>query len=218
MPAQLLERHAPAVAPGDAGRPPRVGDGSGDPDRRGEGASPGVLGDTARVGLMAFLATVTMLFVGFTSALLLRRASPDWRPLQAPSLLFVSSAALVLSSVALASARRRLTSFDLVGSERWLGASGLLGLAFLAAQLLAWRQLAAQGVFLATNPSSSFFYVLTGLHVLHVLGGLGWWMLAMLKLRRMAFAPGEDGLGLFATYWHYLGALWLYLLALLFWF
>jgi len=217
MPAELLERSAPGTVPGDAGRPPRNGHGGGDPDRRGEGAAPGVFGDTARVGLWAFLATVTMLFMGFTSALLLRRASADWQPLQPPSLLYASSAALVLSSIALGIARRRLLNWDLAGSRSFLLASGLLGLAFVAAQLGAWRQLAAQGVFLATNPSSSFFYVLTGIHILHLLGGLAWWSVVALKLRRMAYAPGEDGLGLFATYWHYLGVLWLYLLLLMFW-
>jgi cytochrome c oxidase subunit 3 len=217
MPAELLEQRAPGLLAGDSGRPPREGGGDGGPDRRGEGATPGVFGDTERVGLWAFLATVTMLFVGFTSALLLRRASPDWQPLPVPSLLYASSAALVLSSVLLGIARRRLLGWDLAASQSWLLASGLLGLAFVAAQLGAWRQLAAQGVFLSSNPSSSFFYVLTGIHIVHLLGGLGWWSVVALKLRRMAFAPGEDGLGLFATYWHYLGALWIYLLLLMFW-
>ena len=75
---------------------------------------------------------------------------------------------------------------------------------------------AAQGVFLATNPHSSFFYMLTGLHGLHLLGGLFWFAAVLVDVRRMAYTPGEDGLRLFATYWHFLGALWLYLLVLLF--
>jgi cytochrome c oxidase subunit 3 len=157
-----------------------------------------------------------MLFIGFTSALLLRRASPDWQPLQAPGLLYASSALLVLSSVCLESGRRRLLGWDLVASQRWTLATGLCGAGFVAAQAGAWRQLAASGVFLATNPSASFFYVLTGLHALHVLGGLGWYAVVAVRLRRMAFAPGQDGLGLFATYWHYLGGLWIYLLVLMF--
>jgi len=216
MPTDILERGAPGAVPSDHGRPPRVGDGGGDPDRGGDGASRSAFADTARVGLWAFMGTVSMLFIGFTSAFLLRRASPDWQPLQAPSLLYASSAALVLSSLTLAIARRRLLGWDLVGSERWTLATGLLGAGFVAAQLGAWRQLARQGVFLATNPSSSFFYVLTGLHIIHLLGGLAWFSVVALRLRRMAFAPGEDGLGLFATYWHFLGGLWLYLLVLMF--
>jgi cytochrome c oxidase subunit 3 len=217
MATELLERGRPGPGTDDRGRPPGGGDDGGDRERRGDGASFGVFGDTGRVGLWAFLATVTMLFMGFTSALLLRRASADWRPLPVPSLLYVSSAALVLSSLTLGIARRRLIGWDLVGSERMTWATGALGAAFVLAQLATWRQLAAAGVFIATNPSSSFFYVLTGVHIVHVLGGLGWFCKVMLQLRRMAFAPGEDGLGLFTTYWHFLGGLWLYLLFLMFW-
>ncbi len=217
MATELLERGRPGPGTDDGGRPPGNGNDGGDRERNEDGAAFGVFGDTGRVGLWAFLATVTMLFMGFTSALLLRRASADWRPLPVPSLLYVSSAALVLSSLALGIARRRLIGWDLVGSERMTWATGALGVAFVAAQLGTWRQLAAAGVFVATNPSSSFFYVLTGVHIVHVLGGLGWFCRVMLRLRRLAFAPGQDGLGLFATYWHFLGGLWLYLLFLMFW-
>ena len=71
-------------------------------------------------------------------------------------------------------------------------------------------------MFLATNPHSSFFYVLTGVHALHLVGGLTWGLVVVARLRKMTLTPGEDGLGLFATFWHFLGALWLYLLFLLF--
>ncbi len=94
--------------------------------------------------------------------------------------------------------------------------AALLGLAFLGGQYLAWQQLHARGVFLSTNPHHSFFYVLTGVHALHLLGGLVWGLVSVVRLRALALTPGEDGLRLFATYWHFLGALWLYLLFLLF--
>lgn len=212
MSSSVLERRARDVGH-RAGEPPAPGGDDGGRGRRDDG---GVFADTGRVGLYAFMATVTMLFLGFTSALLLRRASPDWQPLRAPGLLYLSSAALAISSLALQGARRRLLGFDLRGCERWTWATGGLGALFVAAQLGAWRQLAAQGVFLSTNPSSSFFYVLSGLHAVHLLGGLGWFAVVLSRLRRMAFAPGEDGLALFATYWHFLGGLWLYLLLLMF--
>ena len=216
MTTDVLDRRAPGTLRSDRGRPPHGGGDGGDPQRGDENAAQDARAETARVGLLAFMATVTMLFIGFSSALLLRRASPDWQPLRAPSLLYASSAALVLSSLTLAIARRRLLRWDLVGSERYTWATGLLGAGFVAAQLGAWRQLAQAGVFLATNPSSSFFYVLTGVHIVHLLGGLGWFMVVASRLRRMAFAPGEDGLSLFATYWHFLGGLWIYLLLLVF--
>jgi cytochrome c oxidase subunit 3 len=182
---------------------------------RGDGA-PGIIGDTARFGLWAFLGTISMLFIGFTSAYLIRRASADWRPLAAPWILWANTAILLASSVTLEAARKRLREWDLRGVLPWVGATGALGVLFLAGQLVAWRTLASRGVFLATNPHSSFFYVLTGLHGLHLLGGLVWFLAVLFQLRRMAYTPGEDGLRLFATYWHFLGALWLYLLVLLF--
>jgi cytochrome c oxidase subunit 3 len=157
-----------------------------------------------------------MLFIGFTSAYILRRASADWRPLEAPGVLWVNTAVLVLSSLTLERARRRLRGWDLSGAQTGMAATVFLGLAFLAGQVLGWRALQARGVFLATSPHSAFFYLLTGVHGAHLLGGLLWGLVTIARLRRMRLLPGEDGLGLFATYWHFLGALWLYLLLLLF--
>ena len=182
---------------------------------RGDGA-PGIIGDTARFGLLAFLGTVSMLFIGFTSAYLIRRASMDWQPLRAPGILWVNSVVLLASSATLEAARKRLREWDLRAVMPWIGVTAALGALFLAGQVLAWRTLAAQGVFLASNPHSSFFYMLTGLHGLHLLAGLAWGAAVLVQVRRMAYTPGGDGLRLFATYWHFLGALWLYLLVLLF--
>jgi len=182
---------------------------------QGDGA-PGILGDTARFGLWAFLGTISMLFIGFTSAYLIRRTSADWRPLSPPWILWLNTAALVASSFTLQAARRRLRDWDLRGLPPWVAATGVLGVLFLAGQIMAWRRLAAQGIFLASNPHNSFFYVLTGLHGLHLLGGLVWFAAVLVQVRRMAYTPGEDGLRLFATYWHFLAGLWIYLLFLLF--
>lgn len=173
-------------------------------------------GDTRRLGLLVFMGTVTMLFIGFTSAYILRRASADWAPLAAPPLLWVNTAALVASSVLLELARRALRGFNLESTRRFFAAGGILGAAFVAGQFGAWKQLAAQGVFLSSNPHSAFFYVLTGLHALHVFGGLAWYVALQVALVRAKLVRGGDGLGLFALYWHFLGALWLYLLGLLF--
>jgi cytochrome c oxidase subunit 3 len=186
------------------------------PPRGDEGGTPGALGDTRFVGLLAFLGTVTMLFVGFTSSYMLRRASPDWAEIAAPRLLWVNTALLLASSLALEWARRALKNWDLAGTQRAFGAAGLLGLGFVAGQFGAWRQLAEAGVFMASNPHSAFFYMLTGVHVLHVAGGLGWYLLLAAALGRGRLERGGNGLGLFALYWHFLGGLWAYLLVLLF--
>jgi cytochrome c oxidase subunit 3 len=180
------------------------------------GDSPSLLGDAPRFGLWLFLGTASMLFIGFTSAYILRRASGDWRPLNAPPVLWLNTAVLFASSATLERSRRRLVGWDISAAQGWLAATGALGGLFVAGQLVAWQSLAASGVFLASNPHSSFFYLLTGVHVAHLLGGLVWFVAVFAKIRRLAYTPGEDGLRLFATYWHFLAVLWAYLLFLLF--
>ncbi len=211
MPASALETGAPAAEAPRTGGPGSFQD---LPDG-GEGAG-GLFGDPSRFGLLAFLGTVSMLFVGFTSAYIVRRSSADWRPISAPYLLWANTALLLASSALLESARRRLRSWDLPATRNRVCASGALGVIFVAGQLLVWRQLAARGVFLASNPHSSFFYVLTGLHAVHLAGGLVWFSVVLSRLARMTLTPGQDGLRLLATYWHFLGALWIYLVLLLF--
>ena len=193
----------------DLAGPPR-GDGDGP-----EGRS--VLGDPARFGLWLFLGTVTMFFIGLTSAYLVRRAAADWRSLPLPPALWLNTALLAASSVTLEVARRRLRGFELTAAGSWLAATGALGMAFVISQLFVWRELAARGYFLATNPHNSFFYILTGVHIIHLVPGLIWFGVVSWKLRRVALTPGQDELRLFATYWHYLAGLWVYLLCVLFW-
>jgi cytochrome c oxidase subunit 3 len=211
MAAEVLEAPTPTLADSGGDAPPRVPGGGGDAP-----GGPAFLSDAPRFGLWLFLGTVTMLFIGFTSAYILRRAALDWRPLAAPPVLWLSTSALFLSSMALELARRRHAAFDLAGALRWFGATGLLGVLFVAGQVAAWRALSAAGVFLSSHPHSSFFYLLTGVHVVHVTAGLVWYAAALGALRRRAAAPGSDPLRLFATYWHFLAVLWGYLLFLLF--
>jgi len=142
MTTEVLERKPGHSGPGAPGRGDDRPGGGGGP--AGPGA-PGILGDPALFGLVAFLGTVTMLFIGFTSAYILRRASADWQPLAAPPVLWLNTALLLASSAGLEAARRRLRGWDLAGSERWLLATGLLGLLFVAGQYVGWRQLAARG-------------------------------------------------------------------------
>jgi cytochrome c oxidase subunit 3 len=213
MSSPTLEKAPPEArlhdrGPGPPGRP----DGDG-----GDGDGPGGLAsDPHRFGLWLFLGTLTMLFLGFTSAYVVRRASSDWAPIAAPGILWANGAVLLVGSATLEIARRRLRGWDLPGTQGWLALTGALGGLFLVGQLLAWRGLSRAGVFLASNPHSSFFFVLTGLHGLHLLGGLIWFVVVMWKVRQMAYTPGGDALGLFAIYWHFLSVLWVYLFVLLF--
>jgi cytochrome c oxidase subunit 3 len=165
--------------------------------------SPQVGLNSAELGLWIFLATVTMLFAGFTSAYIVRSAGPDWQPIPLPPILWFNTIVIAASSVALESGRAR--------SSRWIWVAALLGLIFLIGQLFAWRLLAARGFYLPSNPHSAFFYILSGLHGLHLLAGIC--ALAYLLIR------GERSTlswRLCATYWHFVGALWVYLLLVLF--
>jgi cytochrome c oxidase subunit 3 len=213
MGTDVLDEKAPLGLAG-GGAPPRAPVATEGHRDRGDGQ--GILGDPARFGLLAFMGTVAMLFIGFTSAYLLRRTSADWRALAAPGVLWLNTAVLLASSATLETARRKLRGWDLASMWPPLLATGLLGGLFVLGQIVAWGALRAQGVFLASNPHSSFFYVLTGIHALHLLGGLVWFVVVASRARRLALTPGMDGLALFALYWHFLGALWLYLLFLLF--
>jgi cytochrome c oxidase subunit III len=166
------------------------------------------------------LFAVTMMFAAFSSALIVRKGSAlDWQSFTLPSILYFNTILLVASSVTLEIARRRaaasigVTKNQAEGSARWLYVTLFLGLLFVVGQYVAWRQLRAQGLYLATNPSSSFFYLLTSVHALHVLGGLVGLIYITRKLSN--FTLRRNQLVAAARYWHFMGALWIYLLLLL---
>lgn len=181
------------------------------------GRESGVPLNTAQVGLWALLGTLSMLFAGFTSAYLIRREGVDWRPLSTPPILWFNTALLFASSMTLEAARASVRDWRTEAVKRWVLATTLLGLSFLFGQLLAWRQLAAQGVFLSTNPHSSFFYMLTGIHAAHLLGGIFALLYALNRVRRRGWAPTQPtAINLCATYWHFVDGLWVYLFFLIF--
>lgn len=191
------------------------GRGGGDGDR-GRSQEPLSL-DTARLGLWLLLATISMLFAAFTSAYIVRRAGGDWAPIRVPPLLWLNTALLVLSSFTMERARRALAPWRPQIVARSLALTFLLGAAFLAGQVLAWRDLAAQGVYLASNPHSSFFYVLTGAHAVHVLGGIAVLGYLAIQFRRQRYSAARAiGPRLAASYWHFVDGLWVYLFVVLF--
>ncbi|CAH2396200.1 cytochrome c oxidase subunit 3 [Mesorhizobium escarrei] len=186
----------------------------------------GVIGDvvalegsalpTAKIGLGVFLAVVGCLFALFTSAYFMRMALSDWQALPLPRVLWLNTGVLVLSSIALqcASVAARRGQIDTV--RLGLATAGLTALAFLVGQLVVWRELTADGYLLTANPANSFFYLITGMHGLHILGGLvglsrttaGAWNGARPERLRL-------GVELCAMYWHFLLFVWLAIFALL---
>jgi len=197
-----------------------------------------------RIGMFFALAAVVMLFVSFTSAYIVRqgigtwsdasvRYVTDWKPISLPPVLWVNTLLLLASSFTLAMARRGLArklKFSpqrgaaaqapaLISDQRsvpWLGLTVVLGAGFLVGQLLAWVQMRHEGIFVATNPSSSFFYVLTGTHGLHLLGGVVALAYAGLtSLLRKPLVTRFLVVDVTAMYWHFMDFLWIYIFALL---
>jgi cytochrome c oxidase subunit 3 len=174
----------------------------------------------ASTGIWVVLASITMTFLAFTSALVVRQGSAnDWRHLALPAILYLNTVVLLASSISLELARRQIGTFmgrpknEAAKPTLWLYITLALGTLFVAGQYIAWMQLRTQGLYLATNPNSSFFYVLTAMHALHVSGGLGGLVRTISRLNKSVLQ--KSTLDATATYWHFMDGLWIYLLLLL---
>lgn len=195
----------------------------------------------ARLGMVVALTAIVMVFVSFTSAYLVRQGLPtldprtytlvrDWFPVPLPRLLLINTFVLLISSLTMELARRRVAreaalaqvasipgvSLKQETKISWLALTVVLGLSFLTGQWIAWRELAASGFYVATSPSSSFVYLLTGMHGLHLLGGV----LALLaagaaSLLRRPVASRLILLDTTGWYWHFMAFLWIYIFCLL---
>lgn len=169
-----------------------------------------------RAGLGFFLAVVGSLFALLTGAYFMRRELGDWQPLPVPPILWFNTIALVLSSLALEWAQRSVRSGDLGQLRVGLAAAGVFAVTFLVGQLIAWEELSAAGYYVAGNPANSFFYLVTGLHGLHILGGLvalGW-----AGIKAWGRGPVERvrlNVELCATYWLFMLFVWMVLFSLL---
>jgi cytochrome c oxidase subunit III len=170
----------------------------------------------AKIGLGVFLAVVGSLFALFISAYSMRMNMVDWRALPVPRLLWFNTAILVLSSAALQWAQVAARRNDMDGVIVGLCAGGASAVTFLIGQLLAWRELSAAGYFLASNPANSFFYLITAVHGLHLMGGLVALGRTTAKVwRGLAVTQVRLSVELCAIYWHFLLLVWLVLLGLL---
>ena len=216
--------------------------GGGDDGRSGDVPNYGARLRRARLGLVCGVATVGMVFISLTSAYIFRRGLPtfdgssnsyvrDWGMVALPwALLGINTVILLLSSLTMELARRKATRQAALapvksipgvslGDERslpWLGITVLLGFGFLAGQWLAWGELHSRGFYVSTNPSSSFAFLLTIAHAVHLTGG----MIALLwaATASLLHRPVESRrivVDITAWYWHFMAALWIYIFALL---
>jgi cytochrome c oxidase subunit 3 len=177
----------------------------------------------AQTGVWVGIAAITMSFAAYSSALIVRQgANPDWVHFTLPPILFFNTLVVLVSSATLYMARGRVMA-DAAGSGAavdaprltWLYITIAFGFLFLAGQIMAWRNIAAQGFTLASSPSSSFFYLLTAMHGLHLLGGLAGLLYVTYRIRRSSAARAVNAYKAASLYWHFMTVLWLYLFAML---
>ncbi|MGA2721934.1 MAG: heme-copper oxidase subunit III [Bryobacteraceae bacterium] len=185
-------------------------------EESGGSGEPGASRGASFIGLFVLLAACIMVFGAFTGAFVFRRGlSDDWASMPKPPILFVNTAVLLASSFALEMARRALKAGIRAKFNSWWSAGAGLGVLFLLGQALAWRQLKDLGIYVATSPSSSFFYVLTASHAFHLVGGVAALIyVAVESLRWSQGPPRRTFIDISAIFWHFLDGLWVYLMVL----
>ena len=168
------------------------------------------------IGLTTFLAVATAIFALFLSAYTLRMQQPDWRPLTDPGILWFNTAILILASIAYHWTRNAAVSGNMAKLKPGLLISGALTFTFLGGQLLAWQQLNASGFYVYTNPANAFFYLLTAVHGIHLLGGLWVWARSTTKVWTGAEADSVRlSIELCTVYWHFLLLVWIVMFGVL---
>jgi cytochrome c oxidase subunit 3 len=214
-PPKIEPRRLPIEGSGNGGWRNLVPAG-GDPRRVKDSSPP-----PASTGIWVALASITMTFAAFTSAMIVRQGTAPLVHITLPPILYLNTLLIIASSITLELSRKQIAAFMGAGRDkdhsaipsRWLYVTLFLGLLFVAGQTFAWIQLKAQGIGLATNISYSFFYVLTVAHALHVFGGLGGLVRVIGKVHNSALR--RSTLDATSRYWHFMGGLWVYLLLLL---
>jgi cytochrome c oxidase subunit III len=202
----------------DAGRgggtPPPAG---GDDDGGGSSGSRRPVPRRAYfTALQLGLAAIVMFFMALASSYIVRKGlGTDWQRTPTPPVLWFNTAILLASSVTIVVARKKLKGGEREAFRSWWWVTTGLGLLFLSGQIIAWRQLAADGMLLATNPSSSFFYLLTAAHGAHLAGGILALLYVALRPWKRSRISQATAAELAAIYWHFMDGLWIFLLALL---
>jgi cytochrome c oxidase subunit III len=166
-----------------------------------------------------FIITIVMLFASQTSAYLVRRAEGNWAEFEIPTIFWISTLILMLSSATMHFSLKAAKSGDNTKLKTLVAITTVLGLVFLGMQYLGWQDLQQQGVFLKGNPSGSFFYIFTGLHMAHLVLGLGILIATFIMAFRMKLDANDTILvEVCATSWHFLDILWIYLFVFLLYF
>ena len=208
------------IGGGRGGLPPPFGggddgDGGGDDGnrRRNWSASPKRYSTAIAIGIVSIL----MFFMALASAfIVLRRGSGVWVTVHLPFVVWPNTGILLASSFTLEAARRRLFLADLRGFQKFWLFTTVLGFLFVGGQLIAWRQLVAQGIYIASNQASSFFYIFTGAHAVHLLGGVCALLYVLVRKFKETTVSRSTAAEVASYYWHFMDGLWIFLLALLY--
>jgi cytochrome c oxidase subunit 3 len=200
---------------GGGKEPPAGGDGDGDDDKDRRPRKPPQRRYSTAITLG--MISILIFFLGLCSAFLaLRHVSQVWVPLHLPRILWLNTAILLLSSYTLVKARQRLSALDFPAFRKLWRVTTILGSLFLAGQLIAWLQLVAAGLYIASSQATSFFYIFTAAHGVHLLGGVT----ALLYVATRDFEKGKisrtTAVEVTSYYWHFMDGLWVFLLLLLY--
>ena len=221
MATMVTSTRPPADKKG-AGTGPGIPGPNGNGSKRGSFRDPESHANRYRIGMWVALASVTMMSTSLSSAYIVRaNSSNDWASLPMPRVLIVSTILILASSVTLELARRKLKASLTKAYTQWVVVTVILGIGFLASQLYALQQLKSWGLYLQSNPHSSFFYLLTGAHAVHLAGGLLGLTFLWLRSRSVTseaavLTKRQASTDAVTIYWHFMDALWIYLFLLLF--
>jgi len=169
-----------------------------------------------QTAILLGMVSIFMFFMALSAAFLVRKTGKDWIQFRLPGILWLNTVVLLTSSLTMDLSRRRLALGDMVGFKSMWRATTALGLAFLAGQFVAWRELVARGYYVGSNPSSSFFYVFTVAHAVHLVGGIGALLYVLFRnfnKTRVSLSVASE---ITSYFWHFMDGLWLFLLALLY--
>lgn len=165
-----------------------------------------------KFAMWLFIISVVMIFASLTSAYIVKKAEGDWLLVQFPELFKVTSFVIVLSSISMHLAHLSAKRDNMLALRIWLAATTVLAVAFVVGQYLSWSELVDQGVFFVGNAAGSFIYIFTGLHALHLIGGVVFLAIVLVNaIRYNVHSRSMAQIEMCTTYWHFLGGLWLYL-------
>jgi cytochrome c oxidase subunit 3 len=169
--------------------------------------------------MWVLLAAIVMIFVALGSAYIFLSGGAQWQPVRMPKAFILSTGLILISSATIEAARREIHHENSQRYARWLLATLLLGAAFVCSQLVGWKQLVGEGVYISGNPHSSFFYLFTGAHGIHLLGGMVALSYLALRARKLVFGVSSEkrvaATDAVSLYWHFMDGLWVALFLLL---